>query len=257
MARYAYIRVSTQQQSYERQEYKLKEYFNRERIDTTDIVYVSEKITSRTEFTERKIYPILAKGEPGDIVYVASLDRLGRTQLDILSLVRYAVDKGITLLTVDNGQRLENKTPMGKLYLSLVSAFAESERELITERVQEGVTAAREEIARNGVRTTRKGTEQTRWGNAKGTKETKRIMAIANEASCIAKQEASIQWREQSRGYNWVRAQLAKGKSRALILEEFNEMHTLDPENYSTREGKPLSKGVLSKWCREMNPLAV
>lgn len=257
MARYAYIRVSTQQQSYERQEYKLKGYFNRERIDTTDIIYISEKITSRTEFTERKIYPILAKGKSGDIVYVASLDRLGRTQLDILSLVRYAVDKGITLLTVDNGQRLENKTPMGKLYLSLVSAFAESERELITERVQEGVTAARDEIARNGVRTTRKGTVQTRWGNAKGTKKTKHIMAIANEASCIAKQEASIQWREQSRGYNWVRAQLAKGKSRKLILEEFNEMHTLDPENYSTREGKPLSKGVLSKWCREMNPLAV
>lgn len=252
MARYAYIRVSTQHQSYERQEYKLKEYFNHERIDTTDIIYVSEKITSRTEFTERKIYPILAKGNPGDIIYVASLDRLGRTQLDILSLVRYAVDKGITLLTVDNGQRLENKTPMGKLYLSLVSAFAESERELITERVQEGVTAAREEIARNGVRKTRKGTEQTHWGNAKGCD-----MSAANEASCIAKQEAAILWREQSKGYNWVRAQLAKGKSRTLILEEFNEMHILDPENYSTREGKPLSKGVLSKWCREMNPLAV
>lgn len=257
MARYAYIRVSTQQQSYERQEYKLQEYFNREHIDASDIVYVSEKITSRTEFTERKIYPILTKGKSGDIIYVASLDRLGRTQLDILALVNYAVEKGITLLTVDNGQRLENKTPMGRLYLSLVSAFAESERELITERVQEGVTAAREEIRKHGKRTTRKGTEQTHWGNAKGTDETKRIMDIAREASIATKLDAAILWREQSKGYNWVRTQLAKGKSRALILEEFNELHAADPENYSTREGKPLSKGVLSKWCREMNPLAL
>lgn len=82
-------------------------------------------------------------------------------------------------------------------------------------------------------------------------------LSAANEASCKAKLDAAISWREQSRGYNWVRTQLAKGKSRALILEEFNEMHALDPENYSTREGKPLSKGVLSKWCREMNPLTV
>lgn len=82
-------------------------------------------------------------------------------------------------------------------------------------------------------------------------------MSAANEASCRAKQDAMILWCEQSKGYNWVRAQLAKGKSRALIIEEFNELHAADPENYSTREGKPLSKGVLSKWCREMNPLAV
>lgn len=257
MARYAYIRVSTQQQSYERQEYKLKEYFNRERIDTTDIVYVSEKITSRTEFTERKIYPILAKGKPGDIVYVASLDRLGRTQLDILSLVRYAVDKGITLLTVDNGQRLENKTPMGKLYLSLVSAFAESERELITERVQEGVTAARDEIARNGARTTRKGTVQTHWGNAKGTDETKHIMAAANEASCIAKQEAAILWREQSKAYKRAQRKRAEGWSVTQITADLSELYDEDPQGYCTPNGSRPTKGTVSKWCREMNPLAV
>lgn len=264
MARYAYIRVSTQHQSYERQEYKLKEYFNRERIDTTDIIYVSEKITSRTEFTERKIYPILAKGKSGDIVYVASLDRLGRTQLDILSLVRYAVDKGITLLTVDNGQRLENKTPMGKLYLSLVSAFAESERELITERVQEGVTAAREEIVRNGVRITRKGTMQTHWGNAKGTGETKRIMAIANEASCIAKQEAAILWREQSKAVMFAQRQRRAGWSIQQIADELGHLYdeniSANPEDknpYATPNGCKPSKGTVSKWCREMNPLTV
>ena len=82
-------------------------------------------------------------------------------------------------------------------------------------------------------------------------------MDIAREASIATKMDAAISWREQSKGYNWVRTQLAKGKSRALILEEFNELHAADPENYSTREGKPLTKGVLSKWCREMNPLAV
>ncbi|WP_290139258.1 hypothetical protein, partial [Paramuribaculum intestinale] len=79
----------------------------------------------------------------------------------------------------------------------------------------------------------------------------------AREAAYQAAQDAKIRWMEESKGVQWVRAQIAKGKSRALILEEFNELHKQNPENYSTREGKPLSKGVLSKWCREMNPLAV
>lgn len=82
-------------------------------------------------------------------------------------------------------------------------------------------------------------------------------MSAAHEAAALSKQDAMIQWREQSKGFNWVRAQLAKGKTRATIIEEFNELHAVDPENYSTREGKPLSKGVLSKWCTAINLVAM
>lgn len=252
MARYAYIRVSTGKQTYDRQLHDFNKYFDRMGMSWDGVEIVSEKITSHTRFTERAIYPTLKKASEGDIIYVCQLDRLGRTMVDILELVDYAVKKGVILLTIDNGYQLENKTAMGKLYLGMVSAMAEAERELRAERCQAGMDAALEEIKRNGYRTTKRGTLQTRWGNAKGCD-----MSAANEASCRAKQDAMILWREQSKGYNWVRAQLAKGKPRALIIEEFNELHEADPENYSTREGKPLSKGVLSKWCREMNPLVV
>lgn len=252
MARYAYIRVSTGKQTYDRQFHDFNKYFDRMGMSWDGVEIVSEKITSHTRFTERAIYPTLKKASEGDIIYVCQFDRLGRTMVDILELVDYAVKKGVVLLTIDNGYQLENKTAMGKLYLGMVSAMAEAERELRAERCQAGMDAALEEIQRNGYRTTKRGTIQTRWGNAKGCD-----MSAANEASCRAKQDAMILWREQSKGYAWVRTQLAKGKSRALILEEFNELHAADPENYSTRAGKPLSKGVLSKWCREMNPLAI
>lgn len=82
-------------------------------------------------------------------------------------------------------------------------------------------------------------------------------LSAAIDASCKARQDAAILWKEQSKGYNWVCAQVAKGKPRSLILEEFNELHQSDPENYSTREGKPLSKGVLSRWCRGMATVAI
>lgn len=257
MARYVYIRVSTGKQTYDRQLHDFNKYFDRMGMSWDGVEIVSEKITSHTRFTERAIYPTLKKASEGDIIYVCQLDRLGRTMVDILELVDYAVKKGVILLTIDNGYQLENKTAMGKLYLGMVSAMAEAERELRAERCQAGIDAALEELRTKGERTTKRGTTQTRWGNAKGTEETKFIMNIAREASIASKMDAAITWREQSRGFAWVRTQLAKGKSRALILEEFNELHESDPENYSTREGKPLSKGVLSKWCREMNPLAI
>lgn len=145
----------------------------------------------------------------------------------------------------------------------LTIVFALWERQAIQGRINTKVALAeRQKLVSKGESwISKSGRECTRLGRPADRidENGKEIydLSAANEASCKAKQEAAILWREQSKGYNWVRTQLAKGKSRALILEEFNELHAADPENYSTREGKPLSKGVLSKWCREMNPLTV
>lgn len=252
MARFAYIRVSTGKQTYDRQLHYLNKYFERMGMSWDGVDIVSEKITSHTRFTQRALFPILRKAQDGDIVYVCQLDRLGRTMVDILELVDYAVKKGVILLTIDNGYQLENKTAMGKLYLGMVSAMAEAERELRAERCQAGIDAANDELKKSGSRMTKRGTIQTHWGNKKGCD-----MSAAQEASCLARQNAKIRWMEESSGVEWVRMQLAKGKSRALILEEFNELHNQHPKTYCTRAGGPLTKGVLSKWIREMGPIAV
>ena len=258
MATYAYIRVSSEKQSYARQLFQFNEFFSRCNIDTSRVQFIEEKITSYTSFRQRAIYPILTNAKEGDIIYACQVDRFGRTVEDLIQLVDFADARGVELQALKESMRVTRKTPIGKMILTLMATAAEMERDNFAERRRYGIKAAISEIKEKGSRIARiSGKEQTRWGNAKGTEKTKQIITIANEASCIAKQEAAIQWREQSKGYGWVRTQIAKGKSRALILEEFNELHAADPENYSTREGKPLSKGVLSKWCREMNPLVV
>lgn len=121
MARTIYIRVSTGKQTYDRQLLEMNRYFERMGMSMDDVKIISEKITSHTEFKERLIYPILKKAKEGDIIYVCQLDRLGRTMIDILELVTYAVNKGVILLTIDNGYQLENRTAMGKLYLGMKS----------------------------------------------------------------------------------------------------------------------------------------
>lgn len=252
MARYVYFRVSTEAQSHERQLFRMTEYFNRMGMSMDDVEIVSEKITSHTDFKERKLYPILQKAQEGDIIYVCQLDRLGRTMVDILELVDYATNKGVILLTIDNGYQLENKTAMGKLYLGMVSAMAEAERELRAERCQAGIDAAKEDIRKNGHRITKRGTIQTHWGNEKGCN-----MSTAQIASIQAKQDASILWKEQSAAYEWAMNQIRKGKSRKVVVAEFNELHAQQPTVYCTRQGKPLSTAVLSKWIRLSNLQAV
>lgn len=257
MARYAYFRVSTENQSHERQLYRMTEYFTRMGMGWDDVEIVSEKITSHTQFTQRAIYPVLKNAKEGDIIFVCQLDRLGRTMVDILELVDFAVKRGVVLLTIDNGYQLENKTAMGKLYLGMVSAMAEAERELRAERCQAGTDAAMEELRTKGRRVTRRGTVQTHWGNAGGTEKTKEIMRKAREASAVAAQDRAIRWREGSKAVRFALRKRAEGWGVTQIAEELGKLYDDSPEVYGTPTGSRPSKGHVSKWIREANPLTL
>ena len=82
-------------------------------------------------------------------------------------------------------------------------------------------------------------------------------LSAANEASCIAKQEAAIRWREQSPAYKMVREWNAMGKSRNDMLAELQKLYEHAPEKFGTPNGRCVTRSVLDRWCREMNPLAV
>ena len=263
MALYGYIRVSSQKQSYDRQKLELDTYFRSHNIDTNNITFVQEKITSYTSFRQRAIYPILKNANPGDIIYVCQLDRLGRTVEDIIKLVKFADSQEVELLTAD-GYRVTYKTPQGKMMLTMLAMVAEMERELRAERCQSGTDAALAEIRKHGKRIARSsGNVQTRWGNSKGTDETKRIMAIAREAAAAAKQDAAIIWRESSQAVKFVRRKKAEGWGVVQITEELGKLYDAfsstdgSANPYATPTGCKPSKGTVSKWCREMNPLAV
>lgn len=82
-------------------------------------------------------------------------------------------------------------------------------------------------------------------------------LSAANEASCIAKQEAAIRWREQSPAYKMVREWQAMGKPRNEMLAELQRLYEHAPEKFGTPKGQCVTRSVLDRWCREMNPLAV
>lgn len=77
----------------------------------------------------------------GDTLVVWRLDRLGRSMRDLISWMTYLDEKKIQLQSLH--EAIDTTTTSGKLTFHLFGAMAEFERNLIRERTQAGLTAAR------------------------------------------------------------------------------------------------------------------
>ena len=79
---------------------------------------------------------------------VLKLDRLGRSLAHLLQLLGEFDANGVRLLVHD--MAIDTSTPQGKLFFSMVGAFAEFERGLIGERVSDGLRYAKAHGTKSG-----------------------------------------------------------------------------------------------------------
>ena len=78
---------------------------------------------------------------PGDAVIVWKLDRLGRSLKDLIETLNILKDRGVDFISLT--EKIDTTTPGGKLIFHLMGALAEFERDLIRERTNAGLAAAR------------------------------------------------------------------------------------------------------------------
>jgi hypothetical protein len=88
---------------------------------------------------------------PGDVVVVTRLDRLARSTLDLLTILKSIADRGARLTSLAETWA-DTTTATGRLMLTILGGLAEFERELIKARTAEG----RERAEGRGVRMGRK-----------------------------------------------------------------------------------------------------
>lgn len=85
---------------------------------------------------------LLSKLKAGDEMVVCKLDRFARTSPEGALLVRDLVDRGITVHILNMG--IADNSPMGKVMVTVMLAFAEYERDMIVERTSDGKAYKRE-----------------------------------------------------------------------------------------------------------------
>jgi DNA invertase Pin-like site-specific DNA recombinase len=83
----------------------------------------------------------LAALQPGDVLVVWKLDRLGRSLKHLVETVAALQQRGIGLKVITGG--IDTTSATGRLVFGIFAALAEFERELIKERTLAGLSAAR------------------------------------------------------------------------------------------------------------------
>ena len=135
-----YCRVSTSDQSCERQEVDLRAYASR---CGYEVVGVWKEIASgkKDERVQRSQLISLAQAREIDTILVTELTRWGRSTIDLVKSLQDLGSFGVSLVA-QTGLQFDLSTAQGKLMASMMSALAEFESDLLRERVRSGVAAA-------------------------------------------------------------------------------------------------------------------
>lgn len=132
---YGYARVSTTGQCLDRQiDALVAAGVDKDKIYT-------EKM-SGTKSNRPKLNALLNVLEEGDVIYIESLNRLGRSSKDLIELMQKFSDMGVTLISLK--EKLDFSSASGRMMAQFLAILAEFERNCIAERVREGVASARE-----------------------------------------------------------------------------------------------------------------
>ncbi len=134
MAAIGYARVSTRED---------RQVLGRQRdaLRAVPCARIFEDRTSGLQAERPGLAACLDYLRPGDVLVVLDLDRLGRRARDLIGLIEDLETKGIAFRALNTP--MDTTTPAGRAFLQIQAAFAEMERNLIRQRVQEGLSAAR------------------------------------------------------------------------------------------------------------------
>lgn len=138
---FIYARVSTLDQNTDNQIHEIESAgfaVDKRRI-------VRESISGSVAASKRPQFArLLDRLEPGDVLIVTKLDRLGRNAMDVRGTVEQLAADSVRVHCLALGG-VDLTSTAGKMTMSVLSAVAEFERDLLVERTQAGLSRARAE----------------------------------------------------------------------------------------------------------------
>ena len=145
-----YCRVSTTDQSCERQERDLLAYARQAGYEVVG-VWKETVSGARLAPPERQKLLALAQARQIDVILVTELTRWGRSTLDLLHTLHSLHSWKVSLIA-QTGLQFDLSTPQGRLIAALMASLAEFERDLLRERIRSGIAAAHARGVKSGRR---------------------------------------------------------------------------------------------------------
>lgn len=136
--KYGYLRVSTDKQNYDRQLFVLKEY---------NLDYIFEETISGTKKAcgREKFDELLSVVAKGDEVYFESMSRMARSMQDLIDTTNFLVKtKKCKVIFIKENLKIGGENgldAMGALIFNIMGAFAQFERDLISDRTKQSLQA--------------------------------------------------------------------------------------------------------------------
>ena len=133
---YGYIRVSTDKQNTENQRFEILKFADSRKFKVN--TWLEETISSKKKLEQRKLGQLLKSLKKNDTLVVSELSRLGRSLMEIMTILNSLMEKSVKVFAIKEGYELGNNIN-SKVLAFAFGLSAEIERQLISQRTKEAL----------------------------------------------------------------------------------------------------------------------
>jgi len=139
---FAYLRVSTDAQDVENQKHGIKQYAAEKGFENVE--YVSDSVSSKIEWRERKLGEMVKTSSTGDIIIFSEISRMARSTLQVLEILRDCANKSVEVYIVKTKMIIDNSI-QSKAMVLVYGLVAEMEKDFISVRTKEALARKKAE----------------------------------------------------------------------------------------------------------------
>ncbi len=139
---YGYIRVSSDKQTTENQEYEIYKFADSKGFMIDE--WIKETVSSRKKLEHRKINDLINSVRENDIIICTEISRLGRSIMEVMSILNMLMEKNCKVYSIKENYELGNDIN-SKVLAFAFSLSAEIERNMISQRTKEALARKRNE----------------------------------------------------------------------------------------------------------------
>jgi DNA invertase Pin-like site-specific DNA recombinase len=179
MATYAYLRVSTDAQDVENQKHGILEYCNNKNLGKT--IFIEDTASGKKNWRDRKLGELLIDtAVAGDTIIFAEFSRIGRSTLQVLEVLKLAVEAEIQV-HIAKDKIIMDDSIQATIYATVLGLASEIERNFIAMRTKESIARCKKDIEEKGYFINAKGKKVTSLGRPKGQAQQTKLDAKSEE----------------------------------------------------------------------------